>query len=398
MSARSSVSLAALASHGALAGAALSLSATAAFAGGLDRSGQDIGIIWEDGNYAEVSVGFVMPDIGGEDADGDSVGSVVNDYVVPSLKLRYQVNQQFAIGLIYENPYGADVSYPDNGSNYAGLEASASSHGLTAIGQFRFNEAVSAHAGLRMQTLDSEVKLNGEAYQVPGTGGGFGTDDYVYSGEDSAAFGYLIGAAYEIPAIALRVGLTYFSPVEFDLDTTESNLDITVVGTNPLPNVGAGTVKSTTDVEAPARIHLDFQTGVAPDTLVFGSVKYVFWDGVELRPEELDANTNAALLEYSNDVITYNLGVGRRLSDNLSGSLSVGYEASEGDPVSALGPTDGVLSFSAGAEYAISDRISVAGGASYILPGDAETDSGFSTAEYNDNSAIALGARLGVSF
>ena len=193
--------------------------------------------------------------------------------------------------------------------------------------------------------------------------------------------------------------MTYFSPVNFELDTTESDMALTNLGGgNFAPNVVAGTVSSTTEVEAPARVHIDFQTGVAADTLVFGSIKYVMWDGVELRPEELDANTGAALLEYSNNTITYNVGVGRRINEQLSGSFSIGYEASTDEPVSALGPSDGVLSFAVGASYALNDMITLAGGASYILPGDAETDSGFSTAEYTDNSAIALGARIGVSF
>jgi long-chain fatty acid transport protein len=39
-------------------GAALMLTTTAATAGGMDRSGQSIGAIFEDGKYVELSYGY----------------------------------------------------------------------------------------------------------------------------------------------------------------------------------------------------------------------------------------------------------------------------------------------------------------------------------------------------
>lgn len=41
------------------------LTTTAANAGGLDRSGQSIGAIFEDGRYVELSYGHVMPSVTG---------------------------------------------------------------------------------------------------------------------------------------------------------------------------------------------------------------------------------------------------------------------------------------------------------------------------------------------
>jgi hypothetical protein len=47
------------------AGIALLLGTTAAYAGGMDRSGQSITALFEEGTYAEISFGSVSPDVTG---------------------------------------------------------------------------------------------------------------------------------------------------------------------------------------------------------------------------------------------------------------------------------------------------------------------------------------------
>lgn len=61
-------------------GAALMLTTTAATAGGIDRSGQSIGAIFEDGKYVELSYGYVTPSV-----SGSILGGAVNSgNVTPS--------------------------------------------------------------------------------------------------------------------------------------------------------------------------------------------------------------------------------------------------------------------------------------------------------------------------
>ena len=50
--------------------AALALTTTAATAGDLDRSGQNITAIFEDGSYAEFSFGTITPPVSGADLGG----------------------------------------------------------------------------------------------------------------------------------------------------------------------------------------------------------------------------------------------------------------------------------------------------------------------------------------
>ena len=85
------------------------------------------------------------------------------------------------------------------------------------------------------------------------------------------------GVAYEVPEIALRVALTYFSDVKLGMSGTEG-LSPGAGGANP-------TMTATNfNVTMPETILLEAQSGIAADTLLFGSVRYTAWDGFSITP------------------------------------------------------------------------------------------------------------------
>ena len=88
---------------------------------------------------------------------------------------------------------------------------------------------------------------------------------YSFQGDDDWGFGYVVGAAYEIPEKALRIALTFGSAIDFELDSTETFPDA----------VGGQVVKGTTEISMPKSVNLDFQTGIAPKTLLFGSMRWI---------------------------------------------------------------------------------------------------------------------------
>jgi hypothetical protein len=92
--------------------------------------------------------------------------------------------------------------------------------------------------------------------------------------------------------------------------------------------------------------------------------------------------------------VTYQLGVGRRLSDDLSVFARLGYEAENGGVASRLAPTDGSTSIGIGGSYTI-DNIEFTGGIEYARLGDAVDGSG---TVYEDNSALGFGLTVGFSF
>src|SRR3989338_9216000 len=102
---------------------ALALTTGVATAGGIDRSGQSILSIFEKGNYAEFSFGSISPSVGGTaiavpapGLNGASSGDMAGDYTQFSLSGKPPLTDSFDLGLIIDQPFGANVSYPNGWS------------------------------------------------------------------------------------------------------------------------------------------------------------------------------------------------------------------------------------------------------------------------------------------
>lgn len=190
----------------------------------------------------------------------------------------------------------------------------------------------------------------------------------------------------------MRASLTYNSEIKNDLNSQE----IFAVG----PFAGQ-TFNTTTEFNTPKSLTLDLQTGLNEKTILFGSIRGVAWGNFEVRPPLFADTTGNSLVFFPSNTITYRLGLGRKITDDLSIFGDVSYEPKSGDPFNNLTPRDGFYSFGAGATYTI-DRVSLTVGARYVALGDADTIVSTPAAEivpagqFSDNSAILVGARIGI--
>lgn len=353
----------------------LALCAGSALAGGLDRSGQSISAIFEKGNYVELSFGSVSPNVSGVSAPGFGSlrsGDMAADYGQLGVAVKMNLTPNVDVALIFDQPFGANVDYPTATGYYAqGTTATLKTSALTLVGKYSLPSNISFLAGLRYQTFYAEAS-------VPFIPGG-----YTAAGDTDGGVGYLVGIAYEKPEIALRVALTYNSKIEHSLETAETN--------------AFGAFTSQTDLETPQSVNLEFQSGIAKDTLLFGSIRWVDWSEFVIDP------TNylppSPLVSYSGDYTTYSLGVGRKFTENWSGAVTVGYEKPLGGFSSNLGPSDGQRSVGVGATYTM-DNMKITGGVRYVDIGDTQTTlgGGVPSADFNDNHALAIGVKVGFSF
>lgn len=346
-----------------LVGAAvLALTAGTAQAGGIDRSGQGIGFMFEEGNVVELTFGSVSPSVSGTVGAAAS-GDMSPTYSLFSVAYKQQFTDQFSVGIMIDQPFGADVSYP-TGTPYpfSGSTGTVDSNALTAVARYKISDRVAVHAGVRAVRTSGEVTLTFPAA-------------YTMSTDTQTDYGYLIGATYEIPDIALRAAITYNSAVTHDFNLLEQGLLATQMTTT-----------------MPQSVNLDFQTGIAADTLLMASVRWVDWGVFDITPAAL----GSALVDYDSSTTTYSLGVGRKFNDMLSGSVSVGYEKPGGDPVGNLGPTDGNTSLGVAMKYSLNDSTSVSAGVRHIWIGDATT-SGIGGV-FTDNTGWAAGLKLSHSF
>lgn len=352
-----------------LLAASLAVSATSVLAGGMDRSGQSIAPIFENGTYAELSYGSVDPTVSGVFAGVLSSGDMAKTYGMLGAAYKRDLTDQLSMALIIDSPFGADVDYgsADAGYPFLGATASVETTAITALLRYKFDDRLSVHGGIRNLTSRGEVSLPA----LPGT-----APAYEMSTTKENDWSYLVGAAYEIPDIALRAALTYSSETTIDFETTENFAPGT---TNPM------------QVIMPKSVRFDFQTGIAADTLLMANVRWAEWSKTTIAPANY-----APLVEYDDDVMTYSIGVGRRFSDQLSASVSYGYEKAAGGTVGNLGPTDGSQSITVGVKYSINENTALSGGASYVWIGDATTST--IGAAFSDNSALGVGLKLSHSF
>jgi len=101
----------------ALTSAACVICASAAFAGNPERSGQSIASIFESGNYAEFSLAVVSPNLTGETATGNPIGDLGDTYFSFGAAYKRDIDEKFSIGLIMDQPWGANITY-ETDANY----------------------------------------------------------------------------------------------------------------------------------------------------------------------------------------------------------------------------------------------------------------------------------------
>lgn len=432
---------------------ALAVAAGAAHAAGIERSNNDYGFLFTPNDQLQLSFSHVMPEISGKyTADltalgggEDSTGNMQKDYTNYSLAYKNDFTEKLTFGMYVNNPYGAGSDYTQG--VYAGLTADWDSDQVALVGKYRVTDRVSVFAGARYvesnaeitipdllvrsavgrnaqgigaqaQALGAEAQALGAQAQAAGAAGDlataqqlgaqaqalgaeaqalgaraqglgaaaqdFGTSmEYNASGARVGDWGAILGVAYEIPDIALRVALSWQSEITHNFRTSES-----------IAGLGVDTSSGETKVTLPQAIALDFQTGIAPGTLLFGQVKWVEWSKWEVRTPEYENATGGNVTSFDNDRTTWKLGIGRAFTEDLSGFAQITYEAENGDVVSRLSPRDGFLSLGVGGQYKM-DNMTLRGGIEYAWLGEAEDASGV---VFEDNTALGIGISLTVDF
>ncbi|MFN0115752.1 MAG: hypothetical protein ACKVPY_13860 [Paracoccaceae bacterium] len=360
--------------------AGITLAASSAMAGGVERSTQSVAILFEPGTHAEFSLGAVAPDVSGT-AFGQSSGDMIGDYATWSLGYKQALSDNLDVALILDQPIGAEIDYPASGTySLRGTAAELDSAALTGLLRYRLPSSgassMSVYGGVRLQSVSGTVDIFTN-FPLPGP--------VVYGLRTDTDYraGYVVGLAWERPDIAARVAVTYNSAITHTLSMAETS------------NV-AGSLTSDQDVEIPQSLNVEFQSGIAKNTLLFGSVRWVDWTAFRIAPPVYGAIFAARpdLVSYQHDRVTYNLGVGRKFSDAWSGAVTIGYEPSNGDITGNLGPTDGFTSVGVGATYT-RGNMKVTGGVRYIDIGGANTTIG---ANFRDNSGVAAGVKVAFSF
>lgn len=342
-----------------------------AYAGALGRSGQSIKSLFEDGQVFQYYQGHVSPDVEGQDSLGQSTGGVSKSYILVGAAVKTDINDDYALAIIVDQPWGADFGYNATSQLYGGTRAEADSLAITSLVAVKLPGGLSLYGGPRLQQFSGSLALNGLAYG-PLAG-------YTMTSDDDWALGYAAGLAYEIRAYAMRVSFTYSSPIDHELAAQES---ISVVPT-------------TTKITTPQSVNITFQTGVAKNTLLFGSLRWVNWRDFEFQPGALGFTVST----FKDDSMTYVLGSVYRFSPTWSGSLMFRHEPKAHTTNSLFRPTNGYTGLVVSGTYTTANKMRLSAGLSYTRPGDASAETrGGNGVSFSGSESLGLGLRLSVPF
>lgn len=299
-----------------LAVAMLSVFAGQTYAAGLERSPQQIDALFEQGTYAEVGYTHISPDITGKDASGNYISDMAGDFQSLNYAVKTDLNSKLRLAVIYDEPFGAKVEF-DGANNFIATDRPAAdaktrvdvkSKNVTALLGYKLNENVMVYGGPALQEIEAEVHLRGLNYAL---NSGYNNTF------DDIAVGWVTGISYAKPEIGLLASLTYRSEVEHKTTIQEDVPLADLLGMDySHSNQGS--------ITTPESINLNLQTGLNMTTAVFAKVRYVPWSDFAYYPPILKASTTAALgkglplVDYSEDQIAVELGLGKRLSPKLA--------------------------------------------------------------------------------
>ena len=332
------------------------LAATSAQAGGLERGGYNIDLLFDPSDYVfESAVTYVNPQRDMNNVrdniplDGDLNGLPNNgirdteSYWVPRIGFKAAITDSIDCMADYSQPWGAHIN---PGRNWAGandnIETKIESDNYAATcsysfdmgpGRFRvigggFYQEVSGFKDRLVFAMPEGSPLNGIGrLKLEGEG-----------------WGWRAGIAYEIEEYALRTSLVYNSAVK--LDDITGTMDLRQVPGAVLPGFAGVNTPVFGSADMPDSLEFKFQTGIAPDWLAFGSIKWTDWSQLQSLPfcpiatRGVDCRTSGPTEVTSLDLLyrdgwTVSGGVGHKFNDKLSGAVSLTWDRGTGTGIGA---------------------------------------------------------------
>ena len=412
-------------------------------AGGWTAGTLETGFMYSDGNSASISVANIDHNIKAKEAKGFGATNatdvdVVKDETRTTLSIKSDIGNGLSVGLT--NFRSGSIQLQGGASEYKSWvpDAEASFDTTAIMGTYSINENIDLLFGLSNDRLsDTTVTTMNGTYNIQG----------------GSANRAVLGASYAIPDIALRVSATYmpsasltvgssFSETSLGatnplngqpiantsygdfasfvakygaagaigasagtLPTTDASGEPAVFPPYPAQAILAGTVGDVASYDSkiglPETLILDFQTGIAADTLLFGSIYHAKWGDAQIVSDTGSAATKIST-EFE-DSTKYTLGIGRKINDKLSISASYAQEDGTGAlNSSAFTVSNGIKSIALGARYT-EGNMTISGGVNMTEVGGVKITSdgketGTFIAEYGTNRVTAFGVKVAFAF
>ncbi|WP_434733883.1 OmpP1/FadL family transporter [Rhizobium sp. YTUHZ044] len=322
----------------------LSSLALPSFAGGLERGGYNIDQLFDTSPFSfQSGVTYVTPqrklkDVrdtntsiltgGGNLNSRPDTADDTSNYTIPYIGFKAGFGDAVDCLVDYSEPFGA---HTDPGMNWAGandnIETEIKTRNYGGTCSYRFDVGpgqLRFIGGAFYQEVEGfKERLVSTLPLLLGTGTGVGRLDI-----DDSGWGWRAGLAYEIPEYAMRASLVYNSRVKYD--DLSGTVDLRQVPVVPL--YGGLVTPVSGSAEAPDSLELKLQSGIAPDWLAFGSVKWTNWSvlqSVAFCPTNglpCPAGGLTSLDLLYRDGWTISGGVGHKFNEQWAGAVSLTWD------------------------------------------------------------------------
>jgi long-subunit fatty acid transport protein len=347
---------------------------TLAISGGMERTALPTAFMFETGGYADFTYSNRNYDV--TDNFFAPTSSMYGDVSGANISVKFDVNETISVGVTQYNQAGINLNYQGAGSQIPGFNAvgpmvDLEIDALAVMGKYSVGDNFSVLGGIKRSSI---ADATADIFKLVGA-----TSAASVTGDSETA--YVAGGAYERKDIALRIEYIVEQDVTFELATTGGLL-------------GAATANTTGSI--PDYQTVNFQSGIAEDTLVFGSIRKADWSNHQIA---VAPQTQAAPTSSFSDSTTYSIGLGRRISDELSVSASYSFEdASEATGTSLLSTTDGYDTIGLGVRYTLSPGTEISGGVALTNVGDKTVTASEIPGAFTDNSVTSYGIKLAYKF
>ncbi|RWP39397.1 MAG: transporter [Mesorhizobium sp.] len=378
-------------------------------AGGFDRAGVNIDQLFDAAPYSfDAGVTYVSPqrtlkNVQRLDGSGLSSSSVDvgGDYAVPRIGIKANIFEPVDCLATYTEPYGAEADFGmNNAYSPTAVEyyVKTNDFGLTCSYKVNVGKGFLRFiGGVSYQEVDAFLSR-----QTLLAFGNTGLGKFKLSDE---AWGWRVGAAYEIPEIALRASLMYSSSYKYD--GLSGTVDTTGFAGGPLGNV-TGVFPVSASAEIPQAVEFKLQSGIAPGWLAFGSVRWQEWSKLGIIPINGVINpvfgtpSNVSFDLLYRDGWTVSGGIAHKFSDQLSAAVSLTWDRGTS---TTSGYQSDTWSVASGISYSPNDKIEVRlGGSIGVLTSGSSTFTGVGDAAnnvtytYDDDLLLAGSASVKVKF
>lgn len=353
-----------------------------AIAAGWETGRLDTGFLDQEGNYVELSYGSLDYSLEGTTGPtAVATHQMAKDQKRSTISGKFQIGN-FDFGLTVFGSGAIQMDGQNTGSTSVVPSGDVTIDTKAFTARYSFNDNFSALVGLR------DVKLNTSTLSTLST---------AYALNATSKTGKFYGVAYEIPEYALKFDILRSDALNMGLTGTATGRPATGA-LNGVPF----NLDPTSSLGVPEATTIKFQTGISENTLMLASIHKVKWKSSQVVVKAAGVPGGSTALDNGSNFANstaYSLGLGRKLTEKTSASLSYSWEKGTGaTSTSPFTMSNGSKTLSVGLKHTL-DAITISGGLSYTKAGDVKVQhSSGLTANYVGNNVKAFGLKVGYNF